>query len=237
MKKVSILLADDHVIVRQGLKALLEAEPDMTVVGETGEGVETLRMVEVLNPDILVLDLAMPGLGGLEVARELCRRSSKTRVIILTVEENESFVVEALKRGVSAFVLKQSGFADVIRAIREAMAGRRFLSSPFSDMAIRDYVDHIKSSPFDILNTLTPRERQVIQLAAEGYTNSGIAKRLSISQRTVETHRANAMHKLGLHNHVELVMYAVNKGIIHRQVGTDASRSSPTSGPRTPKSK
>lgn len=225
MKQVSILLADDHTMIRQGLKALLEHEPEFVVVGEAGDGIETLKMVDTLKPDVLVLDIGIPGLGGIEVTRELQRRSTKTRIVILTMQDDESFVVEALKLGALGFVLKQSGSIDLVKAVREAMAGRHFLSSPFSDVAIRQYLNHSKSGVFDVYDTLTPREKQVFQLVAEGCTNADIAKRLSISQRTVEVHRASAMRKLGLHSHVDLVSYAMRKGLIPQRGGSGPTNS------------
>jgi len=214
MKAISIVLADDHAILRQGIGALLQTEKDFQVAGETGDGIETLRLVESLKPDVLVLDLMMPGLSGLEVARELHRKSSKTRVVVLSMQESEAYLVEALKCGAAAFVLKQSGFPDLVKAIREVMAGRRFLSSPFSDLAVQQYIRLCKGTGLDSQATLSPRERQVLQLAAEGCTNKGIAERLFISPRTVEIHRASLMRKLGLRTHVDLVRYAISHGLI-----------------------
>lgn len=232
MKPVSILLADNHAIVRQGLRKLLEAHSGLNIVGEAGDGIETLRLVEQLRPDVVVLDLVMPGLSGLEVARELRRRSAKSRVVVLSMQENEAYVVEALRFGVSAYVLKQAGIADLVKAIRDAMAGRRFLSAPFSDLAIRCYLQRAKGLPFESQDTLTSRERQVLQLAAEGLTNAAIGKRLFISVRTVEGHRANFMRKLGLHSHIELIRYALNRGLLpHDATLQDPAPTPPPSPP------
>ncbi len=225
MNKVSIILADDHAIVREGLRLLLKAEPDFEVVGETGDGLEAVRLVERLKPDVLVLDLLMPGLNGLEVAREICPRHSKVRIVVLSMQDNEAYLIEALKCGVSAFVLKQSSVADLVKAIREAMAGRRFLSAPFSDLAVQAYVRRSKGAPIDTKDTLTSRERQVLQLAAEGCTNVLIGKRLFISHRTVEVHRANLMRKLRLRTHSDLVRFAINRGLIPNDAALGSSLS------------
>jgi two-component system response regulator NreC len=210
----TIVLADDHHIVRQGLRRLLEDEPDFQVVGDTGDGLEALQLVERLQPDVLVVDLAMPGLSGLEVTRQVCQRSPQTRVIILSMYANEAYVLEALKNGAAGYVLKESSGVDLVLAMREALAGRRYLSPPLSEHAIEAYLKKVDTGPPDPYETLTAREREVLHLAAEGHTNNQIAKRLSISPRTVETHRANLMRKLGLNNHAELIRYALGRGIL-----------------------
>ena len=214
---MEIVLADDHPIVRQGLRALLEAEADFRVVGEAGDGLEAVALVERVKPDVLVLDLMMPGLAGLEVARQTKQRSPRTRVVILSMHADESYVLEALTAGASAYVLKKSTASDLVKAIRDAIAGRRFLSPPLSDHLIDAYVERAKGAPLDPYSTLTPREHEVLQLAAEGHTNAAIATRLSISPRTVEMHRASLMRKLGLQNQVELVRYALQRGILSKE--------------------
>jgi len=214
---VKIVLADDHPIVRQGLCALLEAETDFQVVGEAGDGLEAVALVERVKPDVLVLDLMMPTLSGLEVARQTRQRSPQTRVVILSMHADEGYVLEALTAGASANVLKKSTAGDLVKAIRDAIAGRRFLSPPLSERLIDAYVEKTRSAPLDSYNTLTPREREVLQLAAEGHTNAAIATRLSISPRTVEMHRASVMRKLDLQNQVELVRYALQRGILAKE--------------------
>lgn len=210
----TIVLADDHRVVRQGLRALLEAEPGFDVVGEAGDGLETLHVAEQLKPDVLVLDLMMPGLNGLEVTRQLNKRLPHTRIVILSMYANEAYVLEALGNGASAYVLKDSSSADLVHAVREIAAGRRYLSPPLSDRAIEAYQEKAKAAVLDKHETLTTREREVLQLSAEGHTSAEIAARLGISSRTAEAHRSNLMHKLGLHTQADLIRYALRRGII-----------------------
>lgn len=196
----TIVLADDHHVVWQGLRALHEAEPAFRVIGEAGDGLEAVQQVEHLRPDVLVLDLMMPGLSGLEVTCQVRKRSPKTRVVILSMHANEAYVLEALRAGAAAYVLKESTSMELVRAIHEAIAGRRYLSPPLSERAIEVYGQKTKEAMQDPYETLTTREREVLHLAAQGYTNAEIAKMLTLSSRTVETHRAHMMRKLGLHS-------------------------------------
>jgi two-component system response regulator NreC len=211
---ITIVLADDHHIVRQGLRALLEAESDFSVVGEAGDGLEALRLADQLNPNVLVLDLMMPGLNGLEVARQMTKHAPQTRIVVLSMYSNEAYVLEALGNGASAYVLKDSSSADLVHAVREVAAGRRYLSPPLSDRAIEAYQEKAKAATLDKYETLTTREREVLQLAVEGHTSTEIAARLGISSRTAEAHRSNLMHKLGLHTQADLIRYALRRGII-----------------------
>jgi two-component system, NarL family, response regulator NreC len=210
----TILLADDHQIVRQGLRALLEAERGFQVVGEAGDGLEAVHHVEQLNPKVLVLDLMMPGLNGLDVVRQIKKRSPETQIVILSMYANEAYVLEALSNGASAYVLKDSSSADLVLAVREAAAGRRYLSPPLSARAIEVYQEKAKAATLDKYETVTVREREVLHLAAEGLTNAEIASRLGISARTAETHRSNLMHKLDLHTQSDLIRFALRRGII-----------------------
>ncbi|MFB0536672.1 MAG: response regulator [Anaerolineae bacterium] len=210
----TIVLADDHHVVRQGLRSLLEAEPDFSVVGEASDGLETAQLVERLQPDVLVLDLMMPGLNGLEVTRQVGQRSPQTHVVILSMHANEAYVLEALQAGAAAYVVKESTSAELVRAVREAVAGRRYLSPPLSERAIEAYMQKAESAALDPYETLTAREREVLHLAAEGHNNAEIADRLFISRRTVETHRANLMRKLGLRSQTDLIRYALQRGIL-----------------------
>jgi two-component system response regulator NreC len=210
----TLLLADDHAIVRLGLRRLLEDEPGLEVVGEAGSGLEVLSEVERLHPDVLVLDLMMPGLSGLEVLRQVRKCHPKMRVVILSMHADEGYVFEALRNGAVAYVLKGSDGSEVKEAVRAVIAGHRFLSPPLSERVIQSYVERGDGVVLDAYDALTGREREVLQLAAEGHGNSEIAARLFISRRTVESHRANLFVKLGLHSQTDLVRYALRRGII-----------------------
>jgi DNA-binding NarL/FixJ family response regulator len=211
---VTILLVDDHQLVRQGLRVLLDAEPDIQVLGEAGDGLEAIQLVERLKPNVLVLDLMMPGVNGLEVTRQVSRRFPDTRIIVLSMHANEAYVLEALRNGAVGYILKETGINDLVHAVREAVAGRRYLSPPLSARAIDSYVQKTEAATLDPYETLTTREREVLQLAAQGLTNAEVATRLSISPRTAETHRANVMHKMGLNTQIDLIRFALKRGIL-----------------------
>jgi two-component system response regulator NreC len=208
---ITILLADDHVVVRQGLRALLESQADFSIVAEASDGLDALQCVDRFHPQVTILDLMMPGLGGLEVAR---RVQAQTRVVILSMHANEAYVVEALRSGALGYVLKDSSAADLIQAVRAAVAGQRYLSAPLSERMIDSYLQKIQSGPLDPYDSLTSREREVLQLAADGLSTVDISNRLSISPRTVEIHRSNLMHKLALHSQTDLIRFAIKKGIL-----------------------
>jgi two-component system response regulator NreC len=210
----TIVLADDHHVVRQGLRALLEGQPDFQLVGEAGDGLEAVQLTERLKPDVLIIDLMMPSLNGLEATRQIGQRSPHTRVVILSMHANEAYVLEALRNGAAGYVLKDSSAADLVQAVREVVAGRRYLSAPLSERAIATYIQKASDVALDPYEMLTNREREVLHLAAEGRTNAEIADQLSISPRTAETHRANLMHKLGLRTHTDLIRYALRRGIL-----------------------
>jgi len=210
----TILLAEDHHIVRQGIRALLERDKNFKVVGETGDGLEATQLAEQLQPDVLVLDLMIPSLNGLEVARQVRQRSPNTCIVILSMHAAEAYVLEALQAGAMAYVLKESHSDELVRAINHALAGRRYLSPPLSERAIEIYIQKAGSGTIDPYDTLTNREREVLHLAAGGTTNAEIAAKLSISPRTVETHRAKLMRKLNLNGHIDLVRYALRRGIL-----------------------
>ena len=214
MPSVKVILADDHQIVRQGLRALLEAEPDMEVVGEVSEGLSVADTVTKLAPDVLVLDLMMPGLHGLEVTRQVNQRSPSVRIIVLSMHANEAYVLEALRNGAAGYVLKDSSTDTLVTAIRTTMEGRRYLCAPLSEMAMEAFLQKAQNVAIDLYDSLTGREREVLQLAAEGYTNTAIADRLSISPRTAEVHRSRIMEKLQLTNQTGLIKYAIRKGLL-----------------------
>lgn len=209
-----IVLADDHHIVRQGLRALLESDPHFRLVGEAGDGIEAVRLTERLKPDVLITDVMMPGLSGLEVTRQVTRSTPRTRVIILSMHTSDAYVLEAIKNGASGYVLKDSQASDLIQAVREVAAGRRYLSPPLSERALDLYSKKLEDAPEDPYEMLTTREREVLQMVAEGRTCAEIADRLFISPRTAEGHRANLMRKLGLQNQTDLIRFAIKRGIL-----------------------
>ncbi len=212
----TVVIADDHPIVRKGLRAVLEAEPDFTVVAEAEDGIDALEVVERMQPDVLVADVMMPGLGGLEVTRQVVQRLPHTRVVVLSMHDNEPYVLEALRNGASGYVIKATSTEHIAEALREVMAGRRYLSPPLSERAIQFYIDQTSQPlrPLDRYDLLTNREREVFHLIAEGNSNSEIGERLSISPRTAETHRTNLMRKLGLNSQTDLLRFALDRGII-----------------------
>ncbi|MGZ3404902.1 MAG: response regulator [Polyangia bacterium] len=212
--KTQILLADDHQVVIDGLKALLSGEPDMQVIGQATDGLQVLPRVLELKPEVLVLDLMMPGLGGLEVARQVRDRAPETKVIVLSMHANDAYVVEALRNGAAGYVLKQADARALVDAIRAVRGGARYLSPPLSEEKLERWQLDAKASPLDLYDTLSTREREVLQLAAEGLTSAEIGQRLTIGKRTVETHRANLQRKLGVNTHADLVRFAVKKGLI-----------------------
>lgn len=208
-----LVLADDHTVVREGLRALLESESDFEVVGQANNGDEVVPLVRDLHPDVVVLDLMMGGKSGLDVTRELTERYPATRVLILSMHQSEAYVLEALRNGAAGYALKQAEAGELERAIREVAAGRRYLSPPLSERALDAYARRA-GEPADLYDSLTDREREVLHLVAEGHTNAEIAERLCISTRTVESHRAHALSKLGLRTPVELAVYALRRGIV-----------------------
>ena len=213
MPKARVLLVDDHVVVRQGLKALFADEGDIEVIGEASNGREALDFLAELEPDVVLMDISMPGLNGIEATRQIQQRHPGVKVVVLSMHANEEYVFQVLQAGASGYVLKQSDSLEVLSAIRAAVVGGSFLSPPISRTVIDDYLRRAQArgrGSDDEL--LTSREREVLQLLAEGKSNRDIADELSISIKTVETHRANMMTKLGLSSKTELVKYALRKG-------------------------
>lgn len=211
---VSLILADDHPVVRKGLRALLEAESDFRIAGEASDGREALKLVEQERPDVLIVDLMMPGLGGLEVVRQVRHRSPQTRIIVLSMHANEAYVLEALKNGAAGYVLKDESHAALVSAVQAVSAGRRYISPPLSERVMEIFLNKTEASAGDPYETLTDREREVLHLAAEGRTSAEIGDRLFISPRTVESHRAHLMQKLGLKTQSELIRFALRRGIL-----------------------
>jgi DNA-binding NarL/FixJ family response regulator len=211
---VSVLLADDHPIVRQGLRHLLEMQTDFKVVGEASDGLEASQMAERFHPDVLVVDMMMPGLNGLEVTRQVRQRSPRTRIIVLSMHNNDAYVLQALKRGASGYVLKDSGPGEVVQAVKQVMLGQRYLSASLTANLIELLLKETGNLPKDPYEELTNREREVFQLTSEGWNNNEIAERLCISPRTVEVHRANLMEKLRLHSQMDVLRYAIRRGLV-----------------------
>jgi len=211
---VRVLLVDDHPIVLQGLRRLLESKADFLVVAETGDGLEVLELAEHFRPDVVVVDLMMPGLNGLEVTRQVCQHVAGTRVIVFSMHKDDDYVIQALRNGALGYVIKDTGPAELVQAIQQVMAGRRYLSPVIAERIGGQLDEHLNEPLTDPYEQLTSRERIVLQLVAEGYTAQEMADRLHISRRTAEQHRANLMRKLGFQNQREIVRYAIRKGIL-----------------------
>lgn len=212
---VTVALVDDHAIVRQGLHALLESDPTLKVVGEAASGLEAIKLVKRRKPQVVVCDLIMPGLNGLETARKLLRLKLKTQVIMLSMYRNEAYVLEALKAGAAGYVVKESSGAELFQAIRMAAAGQRYVSPTLSKApAVASYLRKTQPALVDPYETLTAREREVLQLVVQWGTRRDIGAKLKISPSTVESHQANLMRKLGLNTHHNLIQYVLKRGIM-----------------------
>jgi DNA-binding NarL/FixJ family response regulator len=212
---IRILLADDHTIVRDGLRALLDRQSDMSVVAEAADGRECVKLAERHSPDVVIMDVAMPEMNGIEAARRILSADPKTSVLILSMHRDESYVLRALRAGARGYLLKDSPRDDVLTAIRTVAAGRSYLSRQVSQILQEDYVRQLESRGLeDSYDLLTDREREILQLLAEGKANKEVASLLNISPTTVETHRAHILQKLSLHSTADLILYAVRKRII-----------------------
>lgn len=212
---IRIVLADDHAAMRHGLRLVLEQQPDFEVVGEASDGREAVALAETLKPDVAVLDITMPNLNGIEAARQIIGKQPVVSIIVLSMHADESFVLRALKAGARGYVLKESAEGDLINAIRLVSEGKSFFSPIVSRMLVQDYVRQMQDKDVeDSYELLTPRERELLQLVAEGKSNKDVANMLNLSVYTVETHRSNILSKLNLHSVPELILYAVRKGVI-----------------------
>lgn len=215
MKKIRILLADDHKLMRSGLRLLIEQQPDLSVVGEAADGREAVALAKSLRPDVAVMDISMPNLNGIEAAQQITQSHAELAVIVLSMHPDESYVLRALKAGAKGYLLKDSAESDLITAVRAVARGKSFFSPAVSKVLLDDYIRKLKrSGAEDAYDLLTPREREVLQLVAEGKSNKEVANLLNLSVYTVETHRSNIMQKLNLKGVPELTLYAVRKGII-----------------------
>jgi two-component system, NarL family, response regulator NreC len=215
MNNVRVLLADDHRLIRAGLRLLLEQQPEFTVVGEAGDGKQAVALAETLRPDAVVLDIGMPLLNGIEAARQIREALPETQVVMLSMHSDEGYVLRALKAGARAYLLKDSAEADLPRAIHAVVEGKSFFSPAVGRVLLEDYMRKLeRTGAEDSYELLSGREREVLQLVAEGKSSKEIAALLNLSAYTVETHRANILQKLNLHGLPELILYAVRKGII-----------------------
>lgn len=210
---VTILLVDDHPMIRQGLRNLVSSENDFQVVGEAGDGVEALQKIELIRPDVLIVDMMMPNLNGLEVLLQVKKFSPGTRTIVFSMQSAEPYVVEALRAGADGYILKETGPGELIAAIRSVLQGNRYLSERLSEKLEANGI-RVEEAPLDLYQTLTTREREILQMAAEGRSSTEIGNKLGISPRTVELHRSRFLKKLGLRNQAELVRYAIRRGIL-----------------------
>ncbi|HVG54212.1 MAG TPA: response regulator transcription factor [Vicinamibacterales bacterium] len=215
MARIRILLADDHTLVRQGLRKLLEERPDWEVIAEAGDGREAVRLAEQHKPDVAILDVAMPLLNGIEATRQITRRTPGTRVLVLSMHADEAYVTQILQAGATGYLLKDSADVDLVKAVGEAAKGKSFFSPAIARVMLDDYVRQLADRGVtDRYDSLSEREREIFQLIAEAKTNKEIAALLNVSPSTVETHRAHIMEKLDLHSAAEIVLYAVRRGVI-----------------------
>jgi two-component system, NarL family, response regulator NreC len=215
MPKLRIVLGDDHTLLRQGLRKILEERRDWEVVAEAGDGREAVRQILATDPDVAILDIGMPLLNGIDATRQVVRRLPHCRILILSMHANEAYIIHALKAGAKGYMLKDSADTDLIRGVSSVAAGKSFFSPAVAKVMLDDYVRHLAEKGIvDRYDSLSEREREIFQLVAEGRSNKEVAELLSLSPATVETHRAHILQKLDVHNTAELVLYAVRRGVI-----------------------
>jgi DNA-binding NarL/FixJ family response regulator len=216
--KYRIVIAEDHTILREGLRALLSSSPDFEIVGEAEDGREAIRCVEKLKPHLILTDLSMPRMNGMDAIREIKRRSRETKVLVLTVHKTEEYILATLQAGADGYLLKDSTHAELLAAVKHVLSGKHYISPGISDKVLDGYLEGRKSlKTRTSWETLTQREREILKLIAEGYKNKEIADDLCISVKTVEKHRANLMEKLNLHNVQALTTYAIEKGLVSKE--------------------
>lgn len=215
MDKIKIFIADDHVLVREGIKAMLETQPDIEAIGEAGDGREAVEKVLQLCPDVVLMDISMPLMDGIIATRQIKKANSRIQVLVLTGYDNEENLFQLLQAGGSGYVLKQASIDELMNAIRAAHRGEVFLYPSLAKMLITDYLQRVREgAPVSKTDNLTPREQEILKLIAEGYTNKEIAELIHRSVKTVQAHRARLMEKLNLHDRTEIVRYAIRKGLI-----------------------
>ncbi len=214
MKKIKVLIADDHTILRQGIKALLDNQKGIEVIGEAKDGREVLKAVENSMPDVVLMDIAMPGLNGLEATRRIKKKFPAMKVLVLTMYTNEEYIFQVLNAGANGYLVKETAFQDLISAIEAVYRNEAFMSPSISKKVIDSYIQRVQGGEEQTGEILTAREREVLQLIAEGNSSKKIAEILFISPKTVETHRAHLMEKLNIHNRAGLVKYAIRKGMV-----------------------
>jgi DNA-binding NarL/FixJ family response regulator len=214
LSDIKVLLADDHAILREGIRMVLDAQPGIAVVGEADDGRQALEMVESLEPDVVVMDIAMPNLNGLEATRQIKRRFPRTQIVILTMHENQQYLVQIVKVGAVGCVLKRAAGTELVTAVRAAAHGESYFSPSIASMILDDYRLRLRHEGTDQSELLTEREREILQLVAEGKTNQEIAGQLTLSIKTVQTHRAHIMEKLDVHDRTDLVKAAIRMGMI-----------------------
>ena len=215
MNKIRVLLADDHQVVRNGLRYVIEREPHLEVSGEAENGRDAVRLASELNPDVVVMDIAMPNLNGIEATAQIIKHNPKTAVIVLSMYSDESYLVRALSNGAKGYLLKDSAGNDLVQAINSVHQGKPFFSPQIANVLLEDYMRRLRQEQLeDTYELLTDREKEILQLLAEGKSNKEVANLLNLSVYTIETHRNNLMQKLNLHNTAEIVLYAVRKKIV-----------------------
>jgi len=210
---IEVMLVDDHMIVRQGIKSVISQEPDIKVVAEASDGREAIELAKQKSPDVIVMDISLPFLNGLDASRQILKQNKSIKILILSMHENRVFIEKALSYGIRGYVLKESAVTDIVKAIREVNSGRYFLDSKISTFVIQDYADKKKAVQLRSTSTLTDREREILQLIAEGLSNKEIAQKLKISLKTALVHRNNIMQKLDIHNQAQLIRFALKEGI------------------------
>jgi DNA-binding NarL/FixJ family response regulator len=215
MAKLRIVLGDDHTLLRNGLRKILQERGEWNVVAEAGDGRDAVRQVICTQPDIAILDIGMPLLNGIEATRHIVRRLPDMRILVLSMHANEAYIIQALKAGAKGYLLKDSADTDLIRAVTAVTSGKSFFSPAVAKVMLDDYVRHLADKGIaDRYDSLSEREREIFQLVAEGHSNKEVAALLSVSPATIETHRAHILQKLDVHNTAELVLYAVRRGVI-----------------------